>query len=438
MEYKEIENYAYDKVISKELPSKELDDIHTQMLIKCSAGDIAARKYIMTSIKNVLHEMDVPENEIEDTAKKICAEKWGLKILEKYNLPDVDEIILHGKKMLLKKQGEIVKVPETFTDEKEVISIMMRALEFDETKDLNNNNAIIEAKRDEGAGINTRINAVIAPVGKWPYFNYRKFDSFYPSTENMLKAGTLVSEEVELLATLVKGRANILIIGEMESGKTTFINWLMQFIPENLITGIMETRRELYPDILYPDRHWVQLEEVLPKYPMSELFKTMLRMSVDIMIVGESRGDEINELIKAMSRGHSGSMSNMHCMDEISVFDDIADMILESGKVTDLKSTKYRAARAIDIIVKLRKLPSDKDNKRRKVCAGIYEVVTRRDEMDYDAIPLFEFEINEEDPSDGGRHIRKGTISAGLRKKLNGYGVKMSEIRRVFGDVDDV
>lgn len=436
MEYKEIEDYVYEQVINKEFPTKELSHLHTQMLINCSAGDESAKKYILTMIRNVLVMIPTIEDNIEELTNKIFANKWGLNIVEKYNLPEVDEIIIHGKKVLLKKQGEIVEVPDKFKDIKEAESVIRRSLEYDKTKDLNQNNAIIEAKRDEGQGINTRINAVVDPVGKYPYFNYRKFDSFFPSTENMIKSGTLISDQVEILSTLVKGRANILIIGEMESGKTTFINWLMQFIPENLITGIMETRRELYPDVLYPNKHWVQLEEVLPKYPMSELFKTMLRMSVDIMIVGESRGNEINELINTMARGHSGSMSNLHSIDEITVFDDIADMILESGKVVDLKATKYRVARAVDIIVKLRKLPSDNNNKRRKVCAGIYEVVTDPENMRYNSIPLFEFEIDEENPSGGGRHIRKGTISAGLRKKLNSYGVKMSEIRKVFGDVD--
>jgi len=432
MEYKEIENYVYENVINKEFSTKELKEIHTQQLISCSAGDDGAIKYIKAVIKNILLDMDTEKEEIENLTNQIFAEKWGLGILEKYNLKDIDEIIVHGKKVLLKKQGELIKVPEQFDDYDEILSIMRRVLEFDKTKDLNYNNAIIEAKKADGA----RINEVIEPVGKYPYLNIRKFDSFYPSTENMLKFGTLNEEEIEILSTLVKGRANILIVGEMESGKTTFINWLMQFIPENLITGIMETRRELYPDILYPDRHWVQLEEVLPQYTMKELFRTMLRMSVDIMIVGESRGDEINELIKAMSRGHSGSMSNIHSLDEISAIDDIADMMLESGKAADLKSIKYRAARAIDIIIKLRKLPSDTENKRRKVCAGIYEIIAERDEMKYHSVPIFEFEMDEENPGDSGKHVRKGTISAGLRRKMNGYGVKMSEIKKVFGDED--
>ncbi|HBN05389.1 MAG TPA: hypothetical protein DD434_06330 [Bacteroidales bacterium] len=430
MEYKEIENYVYEQIINKEFSSKELKEVHTQMLINCSAGDANAKKYVKTIIRSILLATDIPKGEVEIFADKIFAERWGLGILEKYNLKDVDEIIVHGKKVLLKKQGEIIEVPEKFKDNNETKSIMRRALEFDKTKDLNYNNAIIEAKRADGA----RINEVIDPVGKYPYFNIRKFDSFFPSTENMLKHGTISHDGVEVLSTLVKGRANILIVGEMESGKTTFINWLMQFIPQNLITGIMETRRELYPDILYPDRHWVQLEEVLPRYPMHELFKTMLRMSVDIMIVGECRGNEVNELIKSMSRGHSGSMGTTHSMGALDAIDDLADMVLESGKVADLKSIKYRIARAIDIVIKLRKLPSDNDNKRKKVCAGIYEIITEHDEMRYDSVPLFEFEIDEENPADNGKHVRKNTISAKLKKKINSYGVKMSEIKRIFGD----
>lgn len=428
MEYKDIEKYVYESIINKE-GSGELKEIHTQNLINCSAGDESAKQYVKRLIRNVLLHMDIKNQDA--LIDKIYANKWGLGILEKYDLKDVDEIITHGPKVLLKKQGEIIRVPERFNDENEAISVMRRILEFDKTRDLNYNNAIVEAKRRDGA----RINAVIEPVGKYPYLNIRKFDSFLPTTENMLKTCTLSKEEVEVLSILVKGRANILIIGEMESGKTTFINWLLQFIPDNLITGIMETRRELCPDVLYPEKNWVQLEETY-KYPMHELFKTMLKMSVDIMIVGECRGDEVNELIKAMSRGHSGSMGTAHCMDAIGAIDDFADMMLESGKIVDLKALKYRIAKSIDIIVKLRKLPTREDGKRRKVCAGIYEIITERDEMKYDAKPLFEFEIDEENPSDNGNHVKKKSISKELRKKLNEFGVKISEIKKVFGEED--
>ncbi|MBP1926734.1 pilus assembly protein CpaF [Sedimentibacter acidaminivorans] len=428
MEYKDIENYVYEKIINKE-GTKELREIHTQNLINCSAGDVAAKNYVQTLIKNILLDMNIQQEKIKEFTEQIFANKWGLRILEKYNLKDVDEIITHGKKVLLKKQGEIIEVPEKFNDEAEVISVIRRCLEFDKTKDLNYNNAIIEAKRKDGS----RINAVCEPIGKYPYLNIRKFDSFLPTTENMLKTQTISKEEVEVLSMLVKGRANILIIGEMESGKTTFINWLLQFIPLNLITGIMETKRELYPDILYPEKHWVQLEEKLPDYPMSILFRTMLRMSVDIIVVGECRGEEVNELIKSMSRGHSGSMGSAHSMDALGAIDDFADMTLESGKIMDLKALKYRIARSVDIVIKLRKLSTKKDGKRRKVCAGIYEITTEHNDMSYDSVPIFEFEIDEENPSDGGIHIRKSTISRRLRKKLNEYGVKMSEINKVFG-----
>ena len=431
MEYKEIENYVYEKVINKEC-TKELREIHTQNLINCSAGDLSAKQYVKTLIKSILLEMKIEKEKIEELTNHIFANKWGLGILEKYDLTIVDEIITHGTKILLKKEGQTILLQEKFNTEEEALAVMRRSLEFDKSKDLNQKNAIVEAKREDGS----RINSVMSPVGKYPYLNIRKFSSFLPTTENMLKEGTLSEDEILTLSALVKGRANILVIGEMDSGKTTFINWLIQFMQKYLIIGIMETRRELYPDILYPDMNFVQLEEVLPDYPMSKLFRTMLRMSVDVIIEGESRGYEVNELIKAMTRGHSGSIGSLHSMDAIDAMDDIADMILETGKNLDLKSLKYRIARSVDIIVKLRKTPIREDGKRSRVCAGIYEIITYENEMKYDAIPLFEYQIDEENPSDNGIHVRKNTISKKLRNKLNDYGVKMSEIKRVFGDED--
>jgi len=402
---------------------------HTQQLINCSAGDPNAKNYVKSLIKKYLIEEGVnKQSEIIELTDYIYASKWGLGPIEKYDTPDVDEIMVHGTKILIQKKGEIIEVPEKFEDEEETIAVMRRCLEFDKSKDLNPKNAIVAAKRMDGA----RINAVIPPVGKMPYLNIRKFDSFLPTTENMLKSETLSGDEVEVLTTLARGRANIVVIGEMGSGKTTFMKWLLQFLPKNLIIGTMETTFELHLEKLYPDRHWVQLEERRPDYELAALFATQLRQNVDIMLVGESRSYEVNELIKAMSRGHSGSIGTAHSMGPKEVVDDFADMILESGKSVNLQALKYRIARAIDIVVKFRKLPN-----KRRVCAGIYEMVASDSDMSFEAQPIYEFIMDEENPQDQGEHLRRNPISDKLRHKLNEYGVTKSELDRVFPRIEN-
>lgn len=433
IELRELNAIVVPRIISQH----EKDSIgknHTQMLINASAGDENARKYVISLIRRCVREelsekgvgggrLSVDEDILNQIVDYIYAHNWGLSYLEKYNVRQVDELMIHGTKILYQKDGEIHVAEERFANFEEAEAVIRRCIEFDQTQDINENNCIVQTKRMDGS----RVTAVIPRVGKMPYLNIRKFDSFAPTTENMLKTQTVTQEIVDAISILIRGRSNVIVIGEMGAGKTTFLKWMLQFLDKNLIIGILETTFEVHPESLYPDRHWVQLEEQTD-YTLQDLFAVMLRMNVDIMMVGESRSYEVNELIKAMSRGHSGSIGTAHSMGALEVVDDFADMVLESGKSLNLEALKYRIARAIDIVVKFRKLPN-----RRRVCAGIYEIVVDPKKMSYWEVPLFEFEVDEENPTDEGQHVKKNTISDALKKKLNNYGVRMSDIEAVFG-----
>jgi pilus assembly protein CpaF len=401
----------------------EMRRTHTEMLIRCSAGDKTAKKYVKSHIRTNLIEEGIKNEELlDELTDKIYSKNWGLGHLDKYDTDEVDEIMVHGTKILIQVRGEIKKVPEEFSSYDETIAIIRRCLEFDKSKDINEKNCIALTKRIDGS----RVTATIPRVGKMPYLNIRKFDSFLPTTENMLKSKTITDEMVEVFRLLAKGRSNIVVIGEMGSGKTTFMKWLLGFMPDDLVVGTLETTFELHLEKLYPNKHWIQLEEQYD-YELKDLFAVMLRQNVDVMLVGESRSYEVNELIKAMSRGHSGSIGTAHSLGPMEVVDDFADMILESGKKVDLEALKYRIARAVDIVIKFRKLPN-----RQRVCAGIYEIEAKNKNMEYNAVPIFEFEMDEENPKDQGTHIKRNNISEKLKKKLNEYGVRRSEIDRVF------
>ncbi len=412
--------------ITEQEAEKEIRNIHTKMLIKASEGDPAAKIYVKEQIKKELIQRGIADSaELETYTEQIFAEKWGLGLLEKYDTDEYDEIMVHGTRILLQKKGDVFEAEERFKNHEEVIAVIRRCLEFDKMNpDINEQNAIVQTKRADGS----RINAVIPPVGKEPYLNIRKFKSFIPTTENLLESGTINQEMADIMSMLVRGRSNIVVIGEMGSGKTTFLKWLLGHIPDGLIVGMMETTFEIHPEELYPEKFWVQLEEQR-NYSLQDLFAVILRMNVDIILVGEARSYEINELIKAMSRGHSGSIGTAHSMNAEDMLDDFAQMTIETGKNIDYSALKYRIAKAIDIVIKFRKLPD-----RRRVCAGIYELVTDPQTMDYKAVPIYEFEIDEENPTDRGRHIKKNNISEKLKQKLNDYGVKMSEIRKLFPD----
>lgn len=433
MEYKEIESYVYNQVVNREFPTKELKEIHTQQLIGCSAGDAGAIKYIKTVIINILHDMGNEKENMESLSNQIFAEKWGLKIIDKYDLPEIDEIIVLGKKILLKKQGDIVEINEEFNNYEEVINVMRRCIEFDKSKDLNNLNPSILAERKDGA----RIQITIPPLAKYPVLNIRKFDSFVPTTENMLKSGTFTEKEIEMISTLVKGRANILVIGEPESGKTTTVKWLIEYLPKKLIVGLLETNFEMNPEMLYPDKYFIPLRE-RDNFSLKELFAVLLQKSINLIIVTEARSEEADELIKAMTRGLSGSMGTAHITDADGVPDALTYMIMESVNNIPFNVKRNQVANAIDIVIEMKKLPENEKGQMKKICGGIYELIARGETERHVTLPLSRLVIDEDNPQNSSKKIYENTISLELKKKLNENGVKMSEIKKVFGRIEDV
>jgi len=431
MEYKEIENYVYNQVINKEFPTKELKEIHTQQLISCSEGDAGAKEYLRKIIKNILLDIDVNKEELENLTDQIFAEKWGLRIIDKYDLPEIDEIIVLGKKILLKKQGDIVEINEEFNNYDEVVNVMRRCIEFDKSKDLNNLNPSILAEREDGA----RIQITIPPLAKYPVLNIRKFDSFVPTTENMLKSGTFTKKEIEIISTLVKGRANILVIGEPESGKTTTVKWLIKYLPKKLIIGLLETNFEMNPEILYPDKYFIPLRE-RNSFSLGNLFAVLLQKSINLIIVTEARSKEADELVKAMTRGLNGSMGTAHITDADSVPDALTYMIMENVSNIPFNAKRNQVANAIDIVIEMKKLPENERGQMKKVCGGIYELIAKGETERHVTLPLSRLIIDEENPQTSNKRIYENTISGKLKKKLNENGVKMSEIKKVFGDVD--
>ncbi len=431
MEYKELENYTYDRITNMEFKTKELSDLHSQMLIKCPAGDIGAKNYIMTMVRSILSEINVPEEEIKPIADKIFSQKWGLKLLDKYNLHDVDEIILIDKKILLKKQGDIIEVDEQFSDVEEVVSVMRRSIEFDKTKDINELNPSVTAERSDGA----RIQITMPPLSRYPVQNIRKFDSFVPTTQNMLYSGTFTEKEIEMLSIFVKGRANILVIGEPESGKTTTIKWLINYSHNKLIIGLLENDFEMNPEKLYPNKYFISLRK-RDGYSLGDLFTILLQKSVNLVIVTEALSNEAEVLVRAMTRGLDGSMGTAHITDADSVPDALTYMTMEGVGNIPFASKRNQIADAIDIVIVMKKLPENEEGKMKKVCGGIYELIAMGENQRHQTTTISELIIDEENPQNSNKKIYKNTISQKLSKKLNSNGVKMSEIRRVFGDVD--
>jgi pilus assembly protein CpaF len=194
---------------------------------------------------------------------------------------------------------------------------------------------------------------------------------------------------------------------------------MVDLMSPKLRLGTIETNFELKIDEKYPARNVFSYEE----HPelgigMSDLFKKCLRSSPDIIICGEARGVEADELIRAMRRGHPGSIGTIHTNSPETAIDDVAEMINEDGRSRDPVQLRYRVASSLDLIIQIRRF---EDTGKRKV-TRITEVVPDSLTQQYTLNDIFRYEVDPKNPA-LGEFVRAGNLSQPLKKKLNYYGL---------------
>lgn len=354
-EYEKITKRVID-VLTNPKGTKEEKRQHNELLARCAKGNKLARKQVKSLIIKVLTEEKLVDPAlVVNTAESIYRENYGLgPIQDLYDDPTISEIWVNGYDHIwIDKGGVKMRLNKRFKNDQDVERVIRLMLRYDK-KNISPTNPRVECRMEDGS----RLTVMIPPTAKRPYINIRKFSSFKISTENYLKSGTFNKEMANFLQKLIKGRANIIISGETNSGKTTLLKYLIQYIDPRYRIGVIESHFELKLDETYPDRNIVSFEvheEDPINISMKDLFVSMLRYSPDIIIVGEARSTEAEEMIKAMRRGHQGSIGTIHSSSPELAIADIMDMINEDGKSRNAEMLLKKVTNAIDIIIQLRR-----------------------------------------------------------------------------------
>lgn len=419
------------KIVLREMTEKkgsiEEIEIHNGILTRCAMGDKNAQLSIKAMIKKIVEkDYQLAQPPLSDVlVKKIYEDNYGLGAIDDmFNDPTINEIWVNGwEHIWIERRGIKYRLEDKrFKSDEDVLRIIRLLLQFDK-KDITVQAPMRESRMIDGS----RLTVLIPPVAKRPYINIRKFEAFDLNTENLLASSTLNKEMVDWVTKAVEGRANILIIGETGSGKTSFLKWMVGLMDTKLRLGVIETNFELKIDEKYPERNIFSFEE----HPeinilMGDLFKKCLRSSPDIIIVGEARGAEADELIRAMRRGHPGSMSTIHTNSPETAVDDLAEMINEDGKRRDPIQLRYRVASAIDLIIQIRRFD---DTGIRRI-TRITEILNSPDSYKYSLNDIYRYEVDKADPSKG--NFRKvGNISEDLKNKFNYFGLPYDQIENM-------
>ena len=272
----------------------------------------------------------------------------------------VSEIMINSpKEIFVERKGRMERWQGSFHSEEQLADLIQQIVSRI-NRAVNTKSPIVDARLEDGS----RVHVVLPPIAlKGPTVAIRKFPE--PITmKKLIQLESLTEEASRFLQSLVRSSYNIFISGGTNSGKTTFLNALSQYIPkeERIIT--IEDSAELQ---IQSVENLVSLEtrnanaEGEGAVSISDLIKASLRMSPNRIIVGEVRGKECLDMLNAMNTGHDGSISTGHANSSTDMLKRMETMVL-SGADLPLPSIRNMIASAIEIMVHLGRT---KDHKRR-------------------------------------------------------------------------
>ena len=278
--------------------------------------------------------------------------------------PDVTEIMVNGTdNIFVEKNGSIFKSESRFESEEKLQDVVQQIV-------ASCNRVVNEASPIVDARISgSRINVVLNPIAlNGPTITIRRFPENPFSMDDLINLGALSEYLKEYLKVLVKAGYNIFISGGTGSGKTTFLNALSNFIPNDLRLITIEDNAELQ---IRQVPNLVQLEarnanvEGCKEITIRDLIKSSLRMRPDWIVVGEVRGEETVDMLQAMNTGHM-SMSTGHANSAGDMLSRLETMVL-MGMEIPLSAVRGQIASGIDIIVHLGRL-RDRSRKLLEIC----------------------------------------------------------------------
>ncbi len=299
---------------------------------------------------------NVSADDREGMVREIMDEIYGFGPIEALMQdPDVSDVLVNGPDcVFIERNGILERTEVRFANDEHLLHFIQRLVgragrRIDEVSPM------VDAKLPDGS----RLNAVIPPLAlRGPTVSIRRFKSKGIALEDMVRLGTLTAEMADFLVASVRGRMNIVVSGGTGAGKTTMLNNLSRFIPESERVVTIEQTAELQ----LQQRDVVALETRPPnvegrgEITQRDLLKNSLRMRPDRILVGESRGGEVLDMLQAMNTGHDGSMSTVHANDTRDALDRMELMIALSGVELPMMVARQYIASAIQTLVHIMRL----------------------------------------------------------------------------------
>lgn len=350
--YQSVKKTVHHRLIEEMSPQE-------QMILTAVHQDAAQVEQVIGSyVEKVMEDAPfvVPVTERVRIVSDLKDEMLGLGPIEiLLKDPSVTEVMVNGpKKIFVERNGRLQLTDVQFHDDSHVMNIIERILSpigrhIDEAVPL------VDARLEDGS----RVNIIIPPLSLiGPCITIRKFANRALSVEDLISFGTLDRKMADFIKACIQARINILVSGGTGSGKTTTLNVLSSFIPENERIVTIEDAAELK----LQQEHVVTLEsrpaniEGSGEITIRDLVKNALRMRPDRIIVGEVRGGEALDMLQAMNTGHDGSLTTAHANSPRDALSRLETMVLMAGFEMPIKAIREQISSAIELVLQQSRL----------------------------------------------------------------------------------
>lgn len=343
--YIKLRKHVYERLdIGRDVADSELYEVIDACIYDESRNNVISirqKEELKQRLYNSIKKLDILQELLEDDS--------------------ITEIMVNGSdSIFMERNGSIERWNKKFESENKLSDVAQRIAAMSNHM-VNEASPIADTRLEYGS----RVSIVLPPVAiNGPIITIRKFFNKPITIDRLIELESITPEAAQFLEKLVKSKYNIFISGGTGSGKTTFLNVLSDYVPDDERVITIEDSAELQ---LHNINNIVRLEarvansEGTNAVSIRDLIKASLRMRPDRIVVGEVRGPEAIDMLQAMNTGHDGSLSTGHANSPKDMLTRLETMVL-MGMDMPVSAIRAQISSAIDIIVHLARL-RDKSRK---------------------------------------------------------------------------